>query len=87
VLWAYCIGLLRVKYDYEMPPEPEILQKIRAAQNPMAAMQPFRPDNPERALIDPGLLLVNDPEELYGSEPVPDLSEGAQDAPSIDENP
>jgi hypothetical protein len=61
-LWAYCIGLLRVKYDYEMPPEPEILRMIRAAKDPRAAMQPFRPDAPERAFVDPGLLLQDDPE-------------------------
>jgi hypothetical protein len=47
----------------------------------MVAMAQFRPENPERALIDPGLLLVEDPEELYGSNPVPDLSESLEDAP------
>jgi hypothetical protein len=76
-LWAYCIGLLRITEDMEMPPEPEILQKIRVAKDPWAAMAPFRPENPERALIDPGLLLVEDPEELDRmlGDPVEDLSD------------
>jgi hypothetical protein len=61
-LWAHCIGLLRVKYDHEMPEEPEILQKIRQAENPQRAMQPFRPDDPSKALVDPILLLQDSSE-------------------------
>jgi len=62
-LWAYCINLMvRVEEGDEPPEEPEILTMIRAAKNPKAAIEPFRPDNRERAFVDPGLLLQDDPE-------------------------
>jgi hypothetical protein len=62
-LWAYCINLMvRVEEGDEPPEEPEILTMIRAAKNPKAAIEPFRPTNPERAFVDPGLLLQDDPE-------------------------
>jgi hypothetical protein len=73
-LWCYCIGLLRVTEDDPMPPEPEILQKIRAARNPKQAMRPFRPADPSKALIDPGVLLEDDG-GWPPTDAAPDLSE------------
>ena len=78
-LWVHCIGLLRVKYSGEIPgslEEPEIQQKIRAAKDPIAAIEPFRPVNPERALVDP-LVILKEPSEsdLEAAETVPDLSD------------
>jgi hypothetical protein len=70
-LWAYTINfMIRVKkYGAEPGEEPEILQMIRRAKDPVAAIQPFRPDDPERALVDP-LLLLED-----SSQSDPDASE------------
>jgi hypothetical protein len=82
-LWAYCINLMtRVKEGDALPEEPEILQKIREAKGPIAAIEPFRPTNPERALVDPLVLLEDSSErDLDDPESVPDLSEapGPQD--------
>ena len=78
-LWVYCISMLRAKYDLEEPAEPEILQAIKQAQNPQAAMRPFVPDVPERALINPAVLLEDDPENRPPSDPVEDLSETHED--------
>src|SRR5215207_4388282 len=57
-LWAYCVNLkFRVGEGDEIPEEPEVLQMIRQAEDPDAAMAPFRPDDPRRALVDPAVLL------------------------------
>jgi hypothetical protein len=57
-VWTYCANLLtRVKRGDEVPKEPEIITMIRAAKDPYAAIEPFRPDNPERAFVDPIILL------------------------------
>jgi len=79
-LWVHTIGLLRVGEDDPMPPEPEILTKIRQAVNPEIAMRPFRPVNPDRALIDPGVLLEED-SGWPPPDPVEDLSERPSEAP------
>jgi hypothetical protein len=60
-VWAYALGfMIRSKYGFEVGEEPEILQKIRQAKDPIAAIEPFRPDDPDRALVDP-LLLLQEP--------------------------
>ena len=54
-LWVYCISCMGLRPDDEME-EPHILTMIRQAEDPDAALAPFRPHNPERALVDPALL-------------------------------
>jgi hypothetical protein len=66
-LWAYCIDyMIRGKYGTQLScgEEPEILTMIRKASNPKAAMAPFRPVDPTKAMVDPGLLLEEDTSTL-----------------------
>jgi hypothetical protein len=79
-LWVYCIACMGLRPDDGEPEEPYILQMIRQAEDPDAALAPFRPANPERALVDPVVLLhpelaEREPEMLR--EEIPDLSDGA----------
>jgi hypothetical protein len=74
-LWAYSIHMLfRHKPGDPLPPEPEVLTAIKGAVDPKAAMQQFRPDDPSRALVDPGCLF----DEKPPLDPTPDLSEGRE---------
>ena len=62
-IWAYCTNLMvRSKWLGVTDEEPEIVTKIRQARDPYAAIEPFRPNNPERAFVDPIILLQDAPE-------------------------
>ena len=60
-LFRHCVLLWTAEEDTK-PPEPEILQAIRNARDPVAAISRFRADDPERGFVDPLLLLEEDGE-------------------------
>jgi len=61
-LFVYCIRRWSAEEDEQPPEEPEILQAIRNARDPKAAMARFRADDPERGFVDPLVLLDEDGE-------------------------
>jgi hypothetical protein len=83
-VWAYALGfMIRNKYGVDVGEEPEILQMIRQAEDPRAAIERFRPDDPSKALVDP-IVLLEEPSEsdVEGPESVP---APADDPPYTDE--
>jgi hypothetical protein len=61
-LFVHCIHLMTNPEEGEDPPEPEILQAIRNARDPVAVLSRFRADDPERGFVDPLVLLEDFPE-------------------------
>jgi hypothetical protein len=66
-LFAHCVTVLVSEDDEEASVEaPPILQAIRNARDPIAAMEPFRPESRDGAgaFLDPVVLLSEESQEI-----------------------